>query len=121
MLFKIFRCGCGRRLDDHRSLYSNSSTNLKNENKKKNKILNKNDQESNVWKIQSCTEIFPTNAFGTIEFQGADMYTGKAEVIKKNFFEFSNFFFNKVHSIIFRYKTSKHNQIIKELLAVRAP
>lgn len=58
--------------------------NQNNTNKRRKQVINYNEKESDVWKIQNCTENFPTNAFGTIEFQGADMHTGKAEVTKKN-------------------------------------
>ena len=36
-----------------------------------------------TWNIQDHTEIFPTNAFGTLKFQGADVHTKKAEVSQK--------------------------------------
>jgi transient receptor potential cation channel subfamily M protein 3 len=38
-----------------------------------------------VWKIQNCTAVYPTNAFGTIEFQGADTLAPKAEYIRLSF------------------------------------
>lgn len=33
-----------------------------------------------IWKIQTHTDLFQTNAFGTLEFQVADALTTKAEV-----------------------------------------
>ena len=40
------------------------------------------DNNSNmIWKVQDNTETFPTNAFGTLEFQGADVHTKKAKVL----------------------------------------
>ena len=36
-----------------------------------------------AWTIQDNTEMFPTNAFGTLKFQGADVHTKKAEVSQK--------------------------------------
>lgn len=63
----IIRCGCGRRYDEHKKLPKS---------KKFDSIISNNP----VWRIQDNTETFPTNAFGTIEFQGADIYTTKAEV-----------------------------------------
>ena len=57
-------------IDDHKKLNTNSSYK---------KLIRNN--SSKVWKLQDNTEIFPTNAFGTLEFQGADIYTTKAEVI----------------------------------------
>ncbi|CAF0758756.1 unnamed protein product [Brachionus calyciflorus] len=81
------KCGCGRRYEDHRKLHSNSLNNINSQNelhnRKDSKAQYENEQES--WKIQTCTETFPTNAFGTIEFQGADMHTGKAEYIRLSF------------------------------------
>jgi hypothetical protein len=38
-----------------------------------------------MWKIQNNTELFPTNAFGTLEFQGADIHTNHAEYIRLSF------------------------------------
>ena len=38
------------------------------------------DEANKVWRIQENTDTFPTNAFGTLEFQGADVHTKKAEV-----------------------------------------
>ena len=35
---------------------------------------------SEVWRIQECTAVYPTNAFGTLEFQGEYSHTTKAEV-----------------------------------------
>ncbi len=40
-----------------------------------------NENETTNWKIQNNTELLPTNAFGTLEFQGSDVHTTKAEVI----------------------------------------
>ena len=33
-----------------------------------------------IWRIKDNTEVLPTNAFGTLEFQGAEIHTIKAEV-----------------------------------------
>ena len=49
---------------------------MKNNNNEENECNN----TQRVWKIQDNTETFPTNAFGTLEFQGADVHTKKAEV-----------------------------------------
>ena len=38
-----------------------------------------------AWRIQNNTETFPTNAFGTLEFQGADIYATRAEYIRLSF------------------------------------
>jgi hypothetical protein len=103
---KSFRdkCGCGRRLDEHRRFaHSNSYSNGINAtgasildqfpdhhhhqetSQQSNNTNNaENQQQKNgsklVWKIQDNTETFPTNAFGTLEFQGPDVHTKKAEV-----------------------------------------
>jgi hypothetical protein len=37
---------------------------------------------NNIWKIQTHTDLFQTNAFGTLEFQVAEALTTKAEVSK---------------------------------------
>jgi transient receptor potential cation channel subfamily M member 3 len=60
------RCGCGKLPIDHIE----------------DAIIN---EDANVWKIQENTQIFQTNAFGTLEFQGADMHTMKAEYIRLSF------------------------------------
>lgn len=44
-----------------------------------------NEESPPAWKIQDNTELFPTNAFGTLEFQGADVHTTKAEYIRLSF------------------------------------
>jgi hypothetical protein len=38
------------------------------------------------WKIQTHTDLFHTNAFGTLEYQVAEALTTKAEVKKMIFF-----------------------------------
>ena len=42
----------------------------------------KGENSEKNWKIQNNTELYPTNAYGTIEFQGSDIHTTKAEVWK---------------------------------------
>lgn len=42
-------------------------------------------QHETSWNILQNTELLPTNAFGTLEFQGADVHTTKAEYIRLSF------------------------------------
>ncbi len=42
-------------------------------------------EKDNLWRIQDNTELFSTNAFGTLVFQGADIHTLKAEYIRLSF------------------------------------
>lgn len=70
------RCGCGRRKDDHMRLDISSS--LEEINITKSQCSEKNGES--IWRIKDNTEVLPTNAFGTLEFQGAEIHTTKAEV-----------------------------------------
>ncbi len=61
------RCGCGRSFEEHRK-----SMRIK--------PSGKDSHTNHEWRIKDHTELFPTNAFGVLEFQGADIHTTKAEV-----------------------------------------
>ncbi len=82
------RCGCGRRIDEH-----TSKVNLAGSSRSLNRqVIISNDepskssaQQQELWKIKDNTQTFATNAFGTLEFQGADIYTAKAEYIRLSF------------------------------------
>lgn len=67
----ICRCGCGRLFDEHHTIVRNQS--------REDDFLG-TISEHETWRIQENTELFPTNAFGTLDFQGADIHTTKAEV-----------------------------------------
>ncbi|XP_010133830.1 PREDICTED: transient receptor potential cation channel subfamily M member 3-like, partial [Buceros rhinoceros silvestris] len=61
------RCCCGRLIGQHVGLTPSISViqNEKNEGR-----LTRNDIQSEKWSISKHTQLSPTDAFGTIEFQG---------------------------------------------------
>ncbi len=63
------RCGCGKLLEDHARTTNEWRI----------------EEEGKPWRIQDNTELLPTNAFGTLEFQGAGIHTPKADYIRLSF------------------------------------
>ncbi|KAK7802810.1 hypothetical protein U0070_023600 [Myodes glareolus] len=72
------RCCCGRLIGQHVGLTPSISV-LQNE--KNESRLSRNDVQSEKWSISKHTQLSPTDAFGTIEFQGGG-HSNKAMVIK---------------------------------------
>lgn len=72
------RCCCGRLIGQHVGLTPSISIiqNEKNESR-----LTRNENQSEKWSISKHTQLSPTDAFGTIEFQGGG-HSNKAMVIK---------------------------------------
>ncbi|XP_010119712.1 PREDICTED: transient receptor potential cation channel subfamily M member 3-like, partial [Chlamydotis macqueenii] len=66
-LDRLERCCCGRLIGQHVGLTPSISViqNEKNESR-----LTRNDIQSEKWSISKHTQLSPTDAFGTIEFQG---------------------------------------------------
>lgn len=73
-----YRCCCGRLIGQHVGLTPSISV-LQNE--KNESRLSRNDVQSEKWSISKHTQLSPTDAFGTIEFQGGG-HSNKAMVIK---------------------------------------
>lgn len=88
--FDLFycRCCCGRLIGQHVGLTPSISV-LQNE--KNESRLSRNDIQSEKWSISKHTQLSPTDAFGTIEFQGGG-HSNKAMVIRKPFSRFPNSF-----------------------------
>uniref|UniRef100_A0A287DAW0 Transient receptor potential cation channel subfamily M member 3 n=1 Tax=Ictidomys tridecemlineatus TaxID=43179 RepID=A0A287DAW0_ICTTR len=72
------RCCCGRLIGQHVGLTPSISV-LQNE--KNESRLSRNDIQSEKWSISKHTQLSPTDAFGTIEFQGGG-HSNKAMVIR---------------------------------------
>nr|XP_010306447.1 PREDICTED: transient receptor potential cation channel subfamily M member 3-like [Balearica regulorum gibbericeps] len=60
------RCCCGRLIGQHAGLTPNITV----QNEKNESRLTRNDIQSEKWSISKHTQLSPTDAFGTIEFQG---------------------------------------------------
>ncbi|XP_053322585.1 transient receptor potential cation channel subfamily M member 3 isoform X3 [Spea bombifrons] len=75
------RCCCGRLIGQHVGLTPSISViqNEKNEGR-----LNRNDVQSEKWSIGKHTQLSPTDAFGTIEFQGGG-HSNKAMYVRVSF------------------------------------
>ncbi|XP_044143222.1 transient receptor potential cation channel subfamily M member 3 [Bufo gargarizans] len=75
------RCCCGRLIGQHVGLTPSISIiqNEKNEGR-----LNRNDGQSEKWSIGKHTQLSPTDAFGTIEFQGGG-HSNKAMYVRVSF------------------------------------
>ncbi|XP_056379059.1 transient receptor potential cation channel subfamily M member 3 isoform X9 [Hyla sarda] len=75
------RCCCGRLIGQHVGLTPSISIiqNEKNEGR-----LNRNDVQSEKWSIGKHTQLSPTDAFGTIEFQGGG-HSNKAMYVRVSF------------------------------------
>ncbi|XP_075684122.1 transient receptor potential cation channel subfamily M member 3 isoform X3 [Rhinoderma darwinii] len=75
------RCCCGRLIGQHVGLTPSISIiqNEKNEGR-----LNRNDIQSEKWSIGKHTQLSPTDAFGTIEFQGGG-HSNKAMYVRVSF------------------------------------
>ncbi|XP_068092449.1 transient receptor potential cation channel subfamily M member 3 isoform X8 [Hyperolius riggenbachi] len=75
------RCCCGRLIGQHVGLTPNISIiqNEKNEGR-----LGRNDVQSEKWSIGKHTQLSPTDAFGTIEFQGGG-HSNKAMYVRVSF------------------------------------
>ncbi|XP_036073829.1 transient receptor potential cation channel subfamily M member 3 isoform X4 [Rousettus aegyptiacus] len=75
------RCCCGRLIGQHVGLTPSISIlqNEKNENR-----LSRNDLQSEKWSISKHTQLSPTDAFGTIEFQGGG-HSNKAMYVRVSF------------------------------------
>ena len=71
----LFRCCCGRLIGQHVGLPPGISSNQND----KAERLGKNDSLSEKWSISKHTQLSPTDAFGTIEFQGGG-HSNKAMV-----------------------------------------
>ncbi|KAB0358720.1 hypothetical protein FD755_019842, partial [Muntiacus reevesi] len=71
-------CCCGRLIGQHVGLTPSISV-LQNE--KNESRLSRNDIQSEKWSISKHTQLSPTDAFGTIEFQGGG-HSNKAMVIR---------------------------------------
>lgn len=69
------RCCCGRLIGQHIGLPPSISSN---QNEKSDRVP-KNDSLSEKWSISKHTQLSPTDAFGTIEFQGGG-HSNKAMV-----------------------------------------
>lgn len=78
------RCCCGRLIGQHVGLTPSISV-LQNE--KNESRLSRNDIQSEKWSISKHTQLSPTDAFGTIEFQGGG-HSNKAMVIRNPFRRF---------------------------------
>lgn len=75
-----YRCCCGRLIGQHVGLTPSISV-LQNE--KNESRLSRNDIQSEKWSISKHTQLSPTDAFGTIEFQGGG-HSNKAMVIRNH-------------------------------------
>ncbi|XP_077200940.1 transient receptor potential cation channel subfamily M member 3 isoform X13 [Paroedura picta] len=75
------RCCCGRLIGQHVGLTPSISViqNEKNESR-----LTRNDLQSEKWSISKHTQLSPTDAFGTIEFQGGG-HSNKAMYVRVSF------------------------------------
>ncbi|KAM8961538.1 transient receptor potential cation channel subfamily M member 3 isoform 3-T3 [Pelodytes ibericus] len=75
------RCCCGRLIGQHVGLTPSISIiqNEKNEGR-----LNRNDVQSEKWSVGKHTQLSPTDAFGTIEFQGGG-HSNKAMYVRVSF------------------------------------
>ncbi|XP_029471791.1 transient receptor potential cation channel subfamily M member 3 [Rhinatrema bivittatum] len=75
------RCCCGRLLGQHVGLTPSISVlqNEKNEGR-----LSRNDVQSEKWSVSKHTQLSPTDAFGTIEFQGGG-HSNKAMYVRVSF------------------------------------
>ncbi|XP_009980537.1 PREDICTED: transient receptor potential cation channel subfamily M member 3-like, partial [Tauraco erythrolophus] len=75
------RCCCGRLIGQHVGLTPSISViqNEKNESR-----LTRNDIQSEKWSISKHTQLSPTDAFGTIEFQGGG-HSNKAMYVRVSF------------------------------------
>ncbi|XP_031799527.1 transient receptor potential cation channel subfamily M member 3 isoform X1 [Sarcophilus harrisii] len=75
------RCCCGRLIGQHVGLTPSISViqNEKNESR-----LSRNDIQSEKWSISKHTQLSPTDAFGTIEFQGGG-HSNKAMYVRVSF------------------------------------
>uniref|UniRef100_A0A452RVA9 Transient receptor potential cation channel subfamily M member 3 n=1 Tax=Ursus americanus TaxID=9643 RepID=A0A452RVA9_URSAM len=81
--FDLFccRCCCGRLIGQHVGLTPSISV-LQNE--KNESRLSRNDIQSEKWSISKHTQLSPTDAFGTIEFQGGG-HSNKAMYVRVSF------------------------------------
>ncbi|XP_066895672.1 transient receptor potential cation channel subfamily M member 3 isoform X9 [Kogia breviceps] len=75
------RCCCGRLIGQHVGLTPSISV-LQNE--KNESRLSRNDLQSEKWSISKHTQLSPTDAFGTIEFQGGG-HSNKAMYVRVSF------------------------------------
>uniref|UniRef100_A0A8D2DPC7 Transient receptor potential cation channel subfamily M member 3 n=1 Tax=Sciurus vulgaris TaxID=55149 RepID=A0A8D2DPC7_SCIVU len=75
------RCCCGRLIGQHVGLTPSISV-LQNE--KNESRLSRNDIQSEKWSISKHTQLSPTDAFGTIEFQGGG-HSNKAMYVRVSF------------------------------------
>ncbi|XP_059956849.1 transient receptor potential cation channel subfamily M member 3 isoform X4 [Mesoplodon densirostris] len=75
------RCCCGRLIGQHVGLTPSISV-LQNE--KNETRLSRNDIQSEKWSISKHTQLSPTDAFGTIEFQGGG-HSNKAMYVRVSF------------------------------------
>ncbi|XP_019319161.1 transient receptor potential cation channel subfamily M member 3 isoform X3 [Panthera pardus] len=75
------RCCCGRLIGQHVGLTPSVSV-LQNE--KNQSRLSRNDIQSEKWSISKHTQLSPTDAFGTIEFQGGG-HSNKAMYVRVSF------------------------------------
>uniref|UniRef100_A0A2K5HFL1 Transient receptor potential cation channel subfamily M member 3 n=1 Tax=Colobus angolensis palliatus TaxID=336983 RepID=A0A2K5HFL1_COLAP len=75
------RCCCGRLIGQHVGLTPSISV-LQNE--KNESRLSRNDVQSEKWSISKHTQLSPTDAFGTIEFQGGG-HSNKAMYVRVSF------------------------------------
>ncbi|XP_047686921.1 transient receptor potential cation channel subfamily M member 3 isoform X16 [Prionailurus viverrinus] len=75
------RCCCGRLIGQHVGLTPSVSV-LQNE--KNHSRLSRNDIQSEKWSISKHTQLSPTDAFGTIEFQGGG-HSNKAMYVRVSF------------------------------------
>ncbi|XP_066113201.1 transient receptor potential cation channel subfamily M member 3 isoform X2 [Saccopteryx bilineata] len=75
------RCCCGRLIGQHVGLTPSISI-LQNE--KNESRLSRNDIQSEKWSISKHTQLSPTDAFGTIEFQGGG-HSNKAMYVRVSF------------------------------------
>lgn len=74
-MFFFHRCCCGRLIGQHVGLPPSISSN---QNDRSERAL-KSDSLSEKWSISKHTQLSPTDAFGTIEFQGGG-HSNKAMV-----------------------------------------
>uniref|UniRef100_A0A8C4RL88 Transient receptor potential cation channel subfamily M member 3 n=1 Tax=Erpetoichthys calabaricus TaxID=27687 RepID=A0A8C4RL88_ERPCA len=75
------RCCCGRLIGQHVGLPPSISTS---QNEKGEARLTKNDNQSEKWSISKHTQLSPTDAFGTIEFQGGG-HSNKAMYVRVSY------------------------------------
>ncbi|GAB0204518.1 transient receptor potential cation channel subfamily M member 3 [Grus japonensis] len=74
------RCCCGRLIGQHAGLTPNITV----QNEKNESRLTRNDIQSEKWSISKHTQLSPTDAFGTIEFQGGG-HSNKAMYVRVSF------------------------------------